>query len=645
MSLFKQLQTLVTVLLVVMLAIVLKINFDNAREFTANQLYNTSKNVANVLALSLGPQTSDQALMETTINAMFDGGHFESITLTRQDGSAVYRRVEPIVIDGVPAAFLRQVDLHPPAAEAQVSAGWSIFGTLRVKGHPGAFYISLWNTFKRLCILFVILGGLAICTSYLILRLLLQSLQKMTLQAEAISNNEFIHNETIPRAPELRQVVLAMNNMVEKVQQIFNRQLENIKYYQEMQFKDSLTGLHNRKYFVQQLNHFIDSDDQNAHGQVLIIAMVGMEKSNISAGHPIIQGFYNELSEILQEETQPVKNVVLARLPQNEFGAILPDCKLEIGKRTAESILVRLKDLIARESELAGLISLSGGVATYNYKDNVGSVLSKTDYALSTAKSGLAGSVVVFQENRDQAVLGKFEWKTMIESALADGRFFLTAQPVMADRSEYHKELYINLEDADGTKHRAGYFMPMATNLGQAGKIDQYVLELAVAHLKKTAKGILAVNVTREFCKDRLSFTWLRKFLFANKTVKDRLVIEIHDNTLIQHPDICLDFAGMLKGMGYGFGVDQCTMTDVSLDLIKHLKPQYIKIDYDFLQGIDDRGNTEIALNALLTITDSLGIELIATKVENETQRRSLVAKNINCFQGHGIADIAILES
>ena len=96
--------------------------------------------------------------------------------------------------------------------------------------------------------------------------------------------------------------------------------------------------------------------------------------------------------------------------------------------------------------------------------------------------------------------------------------------------------------------------------------------------------------------------------------------------------------------MGYGFGVDQCTMTDVSIDLIKQLKPQYIKIDYDYLQGIDGSGNTEMALNALLTITDSLGIELIATRIETEAQRQALVAKNITCFQGHGIAGIGPLE-
>lgn len=644
MSLFKQIQLLMTLLLVVTLAIVLKTNFDSAQEFAANQLFNTGKNVANVLALSLGSQASDPALMETTINAMFDGGHFEEITLARQNGTVVYQKKENVVIDGVPALFIKHVDLHSPIAIAQISSGWSIFGTIRVKGHPGPFYISLWETFRSLCILFVMLAGLVISASYLILRLLLRSLAQIQLQAEAISNHEFVINETIPRTPELKKVVLAMNTMVEKVQQIFNRQLDSIKYYKEMQFKDALTGLHNRNYFVKQLGQFLDSDNENASGQMAIISMAGMEKSNISTGHPIIQGIYKGWAEILRKETRDVTDVLLARLSQNEFSVILPNCSLERGRTVAESVVKNLTEMVDRELELKGLVIVNGGMAPYAFEDSVGSVLSKADYALSSAKSGLPGTLALFQEKQNQAVLGKFEWKTMIDTAFSDGRFFLTAQPVISDKGEYHKELYINLKDPQGNTHRAGYFMPMAISLGQAGRIDRFVLETAAAYLGKTSEGTLAVNITTEFCKDRLALIWLRQFLEANKAIRTRLVIEMHDSTLIQHPDVCLDLAGMLRGMRYGFGIDQYTMNDVSLDLLKEMNPNYIKIESDYLQDKDNRSHTEMALNAILTITDSLGIELIATRIETEAQRQALVAKNITCFQGHGIAGIGPLE-
>lgn len=645
MSLFKQIFLLVTSLLIVMLAIVLKVNFDNAKDFAANQLFNTGKNVANSLALSLGSQIDDTSLMETTINAMFDGGHFEEITLIRQDGAVIHKRTERIVIDGVPSFFLRNVDLPQPTAEAQVSHGWSIFGFVRVKGHPGPFIISLWETFRRLCLLFLILGGLTISIVYWILKFLLNSLEQIQHQAEAISNNEFIINATVPNTPELRNVVLAMNTMVEKVQQIFNRQLENIKYYQEMQFRDDLTKLHNREYFVKQLGHFLGSENEKGSGQVLIISVAGMEKRSIAAGYPIIQSFYQNLAEILVQETRTVTDAVTARLPRHEFAAILPNCDQNNGTVIANAILYRLQQAIAGESQLSDLLVVNAGMAAYGYKDNVGTVLSKADYALSTAKSGLPGTLEKFRAEEDLVVLGKLEWKTMLDAALADRRFFLTAQPVLSDTREYHREIYINLKDDNNVTHKAGYFMPMVINLGMAGKLDRYVLEHTAAHLRGNSKSVYAVNITTDFCKDRLAFSWLRQFLDDNKPIQSCLTLEIHDNTLIQHPDICRDLAGMLKGMGYAFGIDQYTMNEVSLDLIKEMRPQYIKIDYDYLQDVDSQMNTAIALNAMLTITDSLGIELIASKIETEKQKQTLTAKNINYFQGLGIADIAPLEA
>ena len=645
MSLFKQLQLLVTLLLALILVVVLKINFDNAQEFATHQLFNTGKNVANVLALTLGPQTSDQPLMETTINAMFDGGHFKEITLTRQDGTVVCRRTENVVIDGVPAIFIDHVDLYSPAAQAQVSSGWSIFGTLRVKGHPGPFYITLWETFQRLCILFVVMGAAAVAASYLILRLVLQSLERIQRQAHAIGQNKFMIIEDIPRAPELKKVVIAMNTMAVKVEQIFHRQLDNIRHYRELQYRDPRSGLHNRAYFVKQLAHFLESDTEKAHGHVLIVGMAGMDKHHIPVGHPRIQKFYQDMADILRTATRSIEDSVTACLHRHEIAAILPNCHQDKGVEITESIVKRLQALVASMPELAEDVCMNGGMAPYDYTDSVGTVLSRTDYALSSAQSGLPGKIEAFQDQRDHAVMGKIAWKTMLVDALAQRQFFLTAQPVLCDTIEFHKEIYINLKDPDGVAQQAGYFMPMVINLGLAGKLDRYVLESAATLIEATPGSIYAVNISADFCKDRLSFTWLRKFLSTNKFLRKRLVLEIHENTLRQYPDIVLDLAGMLKGMGFGFGIDHFTMNEVSFGLLKELQPDYLKIEKGYLVDVDHPENTQIAANALLTVSESLGIIVVATRIESEDERVAIAANNINCFQGHGIAGIAPLES
>lgn len=643
MSLFKQIQILITLLLLASLIIVLKINFDNAREFTARQLFNSGKNTANVLALSLSLQPLDSVFLETSINAMFDGGYFEEITLISQAGGDLFKRNEKIIVDGVPPGFIEFIDLQIPVAAAQVTDGWSILGTLQVKAHSGASYLKLWETFKQLALLFVLLGGVSILISSLILRYLMQSLVLIQHQAEAISHNEFIINPSIPGTPELKKVVIAMNTMVEKVQTIYNRQLEHLKKYQELNFKDTRTGLHNRKFLVKQLDHFLDSDNEKACGHVILLSLVGIETMSISPEHTLLNSFYHKLAKVLKKETLAVADAVVAQLPRHEFAYLLPNCNREKGLAIATETLNHFRQLIARQPEFSDSVCVYGGVAPYDHGDDLGSVLSKTDYALSMAKSGPSGTVEAFRGECNQAVPGKFEWKTMIEEAFSQDRFILTAQPVMADSEELHKEIYVNLIDSQGVQHNAGYFMPMVITLGLAVRLDQYVLERSVAHLSENSESVLAVNITTEFCRDRMAFLWFRQFLAAGKSATKNIVFEIHENTLVQYSDICLDLAGLIKGMDYELGIDQFSISDIALGLLKDLKPHYLKVEQGYLLDSENPGGTDAVLNSLITITDSLDIKLIAVKIENEAQRLALAAKNINCFQGCDIADVAPL--
>ena len=630
-------------LLLAMLIIVLRINFNNAREFTANQAFNNAKNVANVLALTLSSRLTDDAFIGTSINAMFDGGYYQAISLIRTGGRVVYKKHEKLVVAGVPALFINYIDLKIPVAEAQVMDGWSVFGVLRVEGHTGHAYKKLWATFKQLCLLFAILGGIAISVSYLVLKHLLRALGRIQHQAEAIGNNEFVITPDIPKTPELQKLVLAMNAMVAKVQIIFNRHLENLVQFQELREKDTITGLPNRFFLVKQLTRFLECDQAKVHGQVVIIGLTGMERINVSGGHPVIRQLYRDLAAVLEKEAGQLAEAVVARFPRQEFAALLPGCTPEEGVAIAKGVTRGFMQVIGLEPQITDPIKVNGGVAPYRCEEKVNAVFSKVDYALSVARSGLPGAVERFKDEQIQPVMGKSKWKAFIEKAFFDNRFVLAAQPVISAKGELHREVYVRLVDRQGVAHRAGFFMPMVMGLGLAVKLDQYVLEHAVRHLSANRDDVLAVNLTTEFCKDRKALWWLRQFLADSKSVQTRLILEIQENTLIQYPDVCLDLAGLFSGLGYTFGIDQYARHDTSLNFLKKLKPHYIKIERDTLEVFDDPGKTDMVLNALFTITDSLDIKLIATKIETDAQRRVLAARDITYFQGRGIAEIAPL--
>lgn len=638
MTLFKQIQLFIAFLLIVMLAIVLKINFDNTKEFVRTQLYSNSKNTANSLSLSLSTATHDEAAMVTMIRAMYDGGYYEEISLTNAEGKVVESISQEPVIEGVPEFFVNMVNFENLPAEAQISSGWSIFGTLKVKGHPGLSYIRLWDTFKYLSMWFVIIGTAAIISTYFVLKLIFRPLDKVKAQAEAIENNEFIINEDIPSTPEMRQVVSTMNSMVSKAQAIYTRELEALKGYQELLYKDQQTGLYNRKYFIKQLNQFLDSDDETSTGVVVIISFEGLEDAETDFGHKIIGDIYNACSSALFSVSGGIANSVPAFMNRKEFALILPACEMEQAEELAKRVMDKISEAMCGNEKLCMAVSYCAGGAPYRFEEDMGKVLSKVDYAVTVAKSKDTGSIEMFKDD-GTAVLGKMEWKSMIEAALEEDRFVLTSQPVISDGVELHQEIYVNMVDREGVVQRAGFFMPMVINLNLANELDRYVLEKTVEFLTENEQNTLAINITDMFLNDRASFSWFRKLLVSAKHLSERLTFEISDSAIKHHLDICMDFAGLIKGLGFTFGVDRFAMSQESLENLQQLKPNYLKVDFEYLIDVDS-GEVTGALKSLQTVTDSLGIKLIATKIDNDEMKKKLEDNSIKYFQGRGVAGI-----
>jgi diguanylate cyclase (GGDEF)-like protein len=638
MTLFKQIQLFIAFLLIVMLGIVLKINFDNTKEFVRTQLYSNAKNTANSLSLSLSTVTDDEAAMTTMMRAMYDGGYYEEISLTDAEGKVIEKLSQEPVIEGVPEFFVNMVNFENLPADAQISSGWSIFGTLSVKGHPGLSYIRLWDSFKFLSMWFVIIGVLAQISTYFVLKFIFRPLDEVKAQAEAIENNEFIINEKIPATPEMRQVVNTMNSMVAKAQAIYSRELEALKGYQELLYKDQQTGLYNRKFFIKQLNQFLDSDDETSTGVVVMISFDGLEEAETEFGHKMINDIYCACRDALFDVSKGLANAVPAFMNRKEFSLILPACESEQAEEMAKSVMKKIADVMCAEDKLCHVVNVFAGGAAYRFDEEMGKVLSKVDYAVSVAKSKGTGTVEMFKDD-GSAVLGKMEWKTMIESALQEDRFVLTSQPVISDGVELHQEIYVNMVDREGVVQRAGFFMPMVINLNLANDLDRYVLEKTVEFLTSNEQNTLAINITDMFLNDRASFSWFRKLLVSAKHLSGRLTFEISDSAIKHQLEICMDFAGLIKGLGFTFGVDRFAMSQESLENLQQLKPNYLKVDFEYLIDTES-GEATGALKSLQTVTDSLGIKLIATKIDNDEMKKKLEDNNIKYFQGRGVAGI-----
>ena len=220
----------------------------NARSYLTAQLSAKNTDNATALALALSQQNTNPVLIELTVSALFDGGHYERIQVLDPLGKTIVERTAPAHGQGVPDWFVKLLPLSATPGQAQISKGWNQLGSLTLISTSRFAYQSLWKSVLQLSLALALSGLVGGYLGTLILRRLREPLQRVINQANAISERRFVLIEA-PEVPELRQLALAMNSTVTRLKSMFAEEAQRLEILRITANYDSLTGLPNRTFF------------------------------------------------------------------------------------------------------------------------------------------------------------------------------------------------------------------------------------------------------------------------------------------------------------------------------------------------------------------------------------------------------------
>ena len=252
MSLYKQLWLAIVALLTVVFSVSFLVTTLSAKAYLEQQLSLKNADNAAALALSLTQQGADEVLMELTLSAQFDTGHYELIQLSDPQGNTMLRRAHEQPADGAPAWFIQLVPIEVEPGIATVQAGWRQAGTLLLRSHSRFAYRELWENTLMLAAVFLLAGLAAGIIGKVLLTRILRPLSDVIEQAEAIAQRRFI---TIaePGTQEFRQIVGAMNNLSTHVKTMLGQEARRLQKWQREAHIDSVTGLSRREPFLDEL--------------------------------------------------------------------------------------------------------------------------------------------------------------------------------------------------------------------------------------------------------------------------------------------------------------------------------------------------------------------------------------------------------
>ncbi|UCV19703.1 bifunctional diguanylate cyclase/phosphodiesterase [Ferribacterium limneticum] len=613
MSLFRQLWLAVIASAVIAFAGSFIVSTLTARHYLERQLAIKNNDNAATLALAMSQLDKDPVTVELQVAAVFDSGQYAVVRLIDPNGKSMIEKTSPQDAGRVPDWFIRVFPIDSQPGQAQVSSGWNQFGTIELVSHSHFAYTELWSGALKLLCWFAIGGGLMGLLGMHFLRSIRRPLDAVVGQAQAISERRFT-TISEPSTPELKSLASAMNAMVDRLKAMFAEEAARLEQVRREANLDSLTGLANRAFFMNQLAAALSDDDAAASGSLVLLRLADLAGINKRSGREMADELLSRLGSTLNGLAAEKPNAAAARLNGADFALLLPG--VQDPAPYAEILLHALNDLTA-----AGLIDgerighIASGV--YLHGQTIGSLLSRVDTALASAEgqSGLAWCRA--ERDCDQHATSNADWKKLLEGAIQTQRLRLIDFPVAGNAGQLlHFECPLRLQTTeDGEWLTAGSFMPMASRLSMTTELDLAAARLALERIAAGAPAV-AVNLSGESILDASFRARLFAQIAARKDLAPRLWLEVSEIGAFQHFDEFHAFCDALRPLGCRLGIEHFGRQFSEIGRLHGIGLDYLKVDGSFIRAIDTQAGNQAFIKGLCSIAHNIGLTVIAEGVQ-----------------------------
>lgn len=634
MSLFKQLFIAICALMLVNFTGSFLVSVESSREQQVNQLRSHAQDAATALGLSLSPHVKDMAMIELMVSSIFDSGYFESIrVLDPASGELLVERSGVPVTGAAPEWFARLVDLEPARGDAIVSDGWRQAAQVQVISHPLFAVGKLWQSTLGNLLWLALSGMLCIGLGVLLLKRQLRPLDYMVEQSNAIARREFLSLPELPKTPEFRRVVSAMNQMVGKLKALFAEEAARSEVLRAEAYQDSLTGLANRRYFDLQLHARLSVEEQACSGFMLLLRVNDLAGLNQRLGGQRTDQLLLSIAEQLQQLSQG--RFVLARNRGGEFALLAPGLERSEAQQLAERLelaLLSLQQTGASDCQPVAHIGLSA----FAPADEAEELYRAVDAALAQAASQ-AQPCWAFSPAAEHTQLldERQSWYQLLDQALQQQRFQLFFQPVVSasepTRVLHHKVL-ARLLDEQGALISAGRFLPWLERFGWSARLDRVMLGLVLAQLEKHP-AVLALSLSGSTLREPAELAQLYGLLQQSRHLGARLTLELDEDQL---PDQAAleSLTQRLRTLGFGLGLQHFGGRFSMIGNLAKLGLNYLKVDGSYIRAIDQENDKRLFIEAMQRAANSIDLPLIAERVETEGEWQVLRGMGIEGVQG-----------
>jgi len=414
-------------------------------------------------------------------------------------------------------------------------------------------------------------------------------------------------------------------------------------------FIDSLTGIPNQAWFKEKLEEEVERCcAENDALTLMSLDVDSFRRINDTLGHGAGDEMLRGIARLLKTDAILERNSAqgaaptVARLAGDEFAFLIRGpgaeaCANALAQRIKKSLLL---PIAVRNREI--LMTICVGIASLSRDAKSAETLRRNaGLALNAAKNSGPGNVQVYERDMNAAAVRRLALEEQLRGAMKRNEFYLVYQPQvdLGSGAVSGLEALLRWENGELGNVPPLEFIVVAEQLGLMCDLGEWVLRTACAQASAWCSagifsGMIGVNVS---CAQLIHMDFpvlVAKVLKETGLNPMNLELEVTES-LAMKDEIETDKAfAQLKALGVKLALDDFGTGYSSFSRLQYLPIDRVKIDQSFVSGIHERASDRAMLGAMIKMTQTLGLEVIAEGVENPHQLRRL--RESGCLQAQG---------
>jgi c-di-GMP phosphodiesterase Gmr len=415
-------------------------------------------------------------------------------------------------------------------------------------------------------------------------------------------------------------------------------------------YYDELTDLPTRRVIEHRTNGLLGRDGPAARFALAFLDIDNFKHINDYYGHGAGDTLLIELAKRLGLDLRDTD--MLSRISGDEFLLLLNPIQSE--QEVAEYIRFTLQRLKAPffidGSEI--FASTSIGVSLYpEHGRSYEELRQNADIAMYRVKSDGKGAAVFFDASMEREALARMKIEQSLRLAILEKRFCCAFQAKVDIRTQEIMgiEALVRLRDDEGVIQAPGTFINLAVELGLIDELTHLVLAEIVRSIDLIndtfgANTSISMNVA---AKQAGNMDFMRSLAQALEATgyPQRFMIEVTEDAFVAKTHFQTEILPLFRKLGVGISIDDFGIGYSSLSALADITADEIKIDRSFITDIHRRPRSQGILRAIESLSEALGMTVIAEGIESFEELAYLqAATKIRYAQGFYFARPVFLE-